>query len=420
MRLNTQRLRKVTTRVARKRVADATDVGVTDISDPWSDLAAMAQRLSDEPLRIAAILARTAVETAHGLRASWRAATSVDEAYNPFAMLDEYGEGIEDAADPVDALDRRSNRHLFDPFADIDDVTIEGSDLTAAFVALEGRADVSLYDPRVAMDDPYAWGKDDPDHPGEPAIRADEVTFSAIKDKIAETMSWVTLLGEEDGHNPADRGRMLRDLRKQGAWWCLVDPIDGTRTFRTLAGGDFWGPVIICGHGMSVAVVVATASGKVAAASSRGWVRVWESAGWQPLRPLPPALDKAKNREFGLIIPAVKRSSLRTFRKVIYDPQTDLACAFSGNPAILVGVLLGRATAAYQPPCWAWDIAVAWPAALAGFVVLRLDDWRVLTGPDVLALMMETIEEGTKMPGIVVARDPEAATVALRSLESIR
>jgi fructose-1,6-bisphosphatase/inositol monophosphatase family enzyme len=252
-----------------------------------------------------------------------------------------------------------------------------------------------------------------PHHVGDAAIVADQLCFDTIVGVAHNVSPGTLVLGEEDGLDVRERGRLLTEAIAAGSPWLLVDPIDGTLAYRRLRNDDYWASVVIAGQGSSFAVCIATGDLVVVALNER-FAAVWENGGW---RVIAPPRDGEMRDGFSAIVPTTKLKYRIRFRDTLDDDRIQLLCGFSGNPAILRGVLLGLVDAAIQPSCFAWDNAIAYVAACASQPVMRLDTDQMLDAAAVRALTLDSMCGGEKLPDMLVGRDDNAVWMLLSIVE---
>ena len=262
---------------------------------------------------------------------------------------------------------------------------------------LDGHVDVAF----------LATAADQAGHVGDDAINADKMAFDAMAAAARLAMPTCETLGEEDGHDPATRGERLQRAISTRHPWLLGDPIDGTLAYRRISTTDFWCSVAIVGHGPMFATAIVTGETAVVASNFIGGrAAQWTADDW---RIIAPPFDVNEGADgFSAILPALKLKDRRHFHATLADDRVNLLCGFSGNPAVIRGVLQGLVSAAIQPACYAWDAAAAYVAATAKLPVLRMDADLLLDAPALSQLMIDRTSRGEKLPDLMIGRDQAA------------
>jgi hypothetical protein len=349
--------------------------------------------LRDEALVVVLRAARAAHETAEDLRRRQLVDPPVEELISPFD--DDAAAAILYLATDPEAL----NTYNLAP-APIDELAplLEDMDLTPIVEADN-------------LDNAFALALHQGGHIGDPSRIADDMAYEAAEDEAEAADGRVQCLGEEDKLTPAERATRLTRIEELGLPYIVSDGIDGTLGFRKTSMGDFWCSAVMGVHGSSFATCITTKSATLITLNdSHAWY--WMDAQWRRLTPkLNPVADG-----FGLILPTLKWKDRVRFAAVLTDPRIRYLCGFSGNPAILMTMLLGYMDAALQPSCMSWDAMVAHAASIIGFEVVRLDTGQLLAAGDVRELLIDRLRAGVKLPDLAIARDQASMTRLLQVL----
>ena len=215
----------------------------------------------------------------------------------------------------------------------------------------------------------------------------------------------LTVLGRGDGFSPAERARTVDACLRGRRPLAVVQPIDRITRFLTVDSEDRYASVAVVAFSFQhVAVAVATGSAVAVGTHHAALIR----------------------RDAGPWIPACDRPGLPILRASVAVPATIPGPGGSrtsalfpewGNQILLNGVVMGGVEAAYQPDCWPCDGAASYIAAAAGCTIVRSLTGRRLNHPhEVLALLVNALRRGGKIPSLVVARNELAAHRLLNHL----
>ena len=215
----------------------------------------------------------------------------------------------------------------------------------------------------------------------------------------------LAVLGRGDGFSPAERARAIDACLRGRQAFAVVQPIDRITRFLTVDSEDCYASVAVVAFSFQhVAVAVATGSAVAVGTHHAALIR----------------------RDAGSWIPACDRPGLPILQASVAVPaaipgpggsRTSAMFPEWGNRILLNGVVMGGVEAAYQPDCWPCDGAASYIAAAAGCTIVRSLTGRRLNHPhEVLALLVNALRRGGKIPSLVVARNELAAYRLLNHL----
>jgi hypothetical protein len=215
----------------------------------------------------------------------------------------------------------------------------------------------------------------------------------------------IAVLGRGDGLSRAERARTIDVCLRGRRPFAAVQPIDGITRFLAVDSEDRYASVAIVAFSFQhVAVAVATGSAVAVGAHHATLIRRGGGP-WIPACDLP-------------VLP-VLRSSVAAPAAIQRPGGSRTGALFPewGNQILLNGVVMGGVEAAYQPDCWPCDGAASYIAAAAGCPIVRALTGRRLNHPhEVLALLLNALRRGGKIPSLVVARNELAAHRLLNQL----
>lgn len=215
----------------------------------------------------------------------------------------------------------------------------------------------------------------------------------------------LTVIGRGDGFSPAERACTIDACLRRRRPFAVVQPIDRITRFLTVDSEDRYASVAVVAFSFQhVAVAVATGSAVAVGTHHAALIRC-DAGPW---------------------IPACDRPGWPILRASVAAPATISGAGASrtgalfpewGNQILLNGVVMGGVEAAYQPECWPCDGAASYIAAAAGCTIVRVLAGRRMNHPhEVLALLVNALRRGGKIPSLVVARNELAAHRLLNHL----
>jgi hypothetical protein len=229
--------------------------------------------------------------------------------------------------------------------------------------------------------------------------------FRVVSQIGADACPSLAVLGRGDGFSPAERARTIDACLRGRRPFAAVQPIDGITRFLAVESEDRYASVAVVAFSFQhVAVAVATGSAVAVGTHHAALIR----------------------RDGGPWIPACDWPGLPVLQASVAAPATIPGPGGSrtgalfpewGNQIVLNGVVMGGVEAAYQPDCWPCDGAASYIAAAVGCTIVRALTGRRLNHPhEVLALLVNALRRGGKIPSLVVARNELAAHRLLNHL----
>jgi hypothetical protein len=242
--------------------------------------------------------------------------------------------------------------------------------------------------------------------------RAFEAARKAAREEAdRQRLPGVTIFGKVDRRNLQDQGQAIAACRRGRTPFVLVDPISGPDSFLAVHGDTLWASAAIAAFSLED-IATAVISGPAIAVTSRSCGLISLNASqWIPITETSHTPELMGSN---LILPggAAPRPSFQ----LVTPPEMDAFNWLSGNAMILNAVVLGGIGAGFQPSCYPWDACVVPVAAAAGRTVARVDTQECLNAEQLHGLLLDTLSQAERLPGMVIARHEVAAKRLVRKV----
>ena len=240
--------------------------------------------------------------------------------------------------------------------------------------------------------------------------RAFEAAREAVREEAGHRrLPRIGIFGKVDKRDLRGHGQAIAACIRGRIPFVLVDPISGPDSFLAVHGHTLWASAAIAAFSPDD-IAVAVVSGPAIAVTSRncGFVSL-NASPWIPIAETSRA-------------PELMRSSLilsggvspHPSLQVVTPPEIGAFSWLSGNAMILNAVVLGGIGAGFQPSCYPWDACVVPVAAAAGRTVARVDTEECLNLDQIHRLLLDTLLQAERVPGMVIARHEVAAKRLVR------
>jgi hypothetical protein len=232
----------------------------------------------------------------------------------------------------------------------------------------------------------------------------DWTMFGHANEVVTERYKHAVVLGKGDQLSPEDRAaRYLKAIENSQPVF-ILDPICGASRFIQERGSSGWASVVGVVTEKDLIVAVAVDTDVVVGTEDI----VEASMDGNPLQPVG-CLDVHPSDLPGrIVLPANHGCSGGALARLTATHQMIVGAA--GNPMIVNSVILRADTAVYQQPSQPWDAMAMYLASAANRHVVTVNPIRKLISSDIRTILLNALENGTPVPGMVAAFDELQAT----------